>query len=265
MTTSLATYTYWAMGAAVALQVALFYLAWWRPQRAVLLLLGSVQSLLCLQLAGVSDFPVWVFNLSTALWLTVGGAQLFYVLFALPKGAELWRIAAIAQPCMLPFVLLAAGLAGRAEAPLLIEDSMLRLHILSATLAYGLFTVAAVCAFVVYTRESYLKAHATSSFVQKLPSLQIAEKGQQAALLCGVLMLLPAVVAGVWEQASWLAPVWKSLVAYVLLIAATLLVVLRQWFGLRGSTAGLLVLVLYALLIVAFLGTRVLDSLQSLS
>ena len=84
-------------------------------------------------------------------------------------------------------------------------------------------------------------------------------------MLCGVLMLLPAVVAGVWEQTGWLAPMWKSLVAYVLLIAATLLVVLRQWFGLRGSTAGLLVLVLYALLIVAFLGTRVLDSLQSLS
>ncbi len=230
------------------------------PSKKVMVILSSIMVLGCFYLISFVLQNPWLLNMKTILWLVVGAAQIFYVFFALFGGKELWKISIITQPLLFPFTVLAAYVpVSGAHTGVVVETFWLQGHIISATIAYGILTMAGLFAFAIVTRQAYLKARATSSFVEKLPSLEILERAQTAALWFGLISLFVAIIAGsvvTYDSTGSLFLLhWKSLLTLLTFILVVLLLIGKRVCGVRGRQGAQVVLMIYFLVIIMFLGS----------
>lgn len=239
------------------LQFILVIMAWARPGKASMVLGSLLVGLGCLYLTGFLLTSPWVLSVKALLYFIVGAVQVSYVAMALMNRVDLWRIASLSQPLMLPFLLLANYLPAISGGPaFMVEPTSLQWHVVSATLAYALLSLAAFFAFAIITRQAYLKAHARSAFVTGLPSLEVLEKAQSSTLKLTLLVLLVSVVAGSFftheTYSVWFLLQGKSTLTLITLILLFSLLVGKRVCGVRGRQGAQLVLLVYFLVIILF-------------
>ena len=132
------------------------------------------------------------------------------------------------------------------------------LHVSSSLLAYAVLTLAAVQAAVVALQDHQLKHRHTRGIIQVLPPLQLMEAMLFELLWIGVALLTIAIVSGTIFVEDIFAQglVHKT----VLTIAAWLLFSTLLWghyrLGWRSKTAVRLTLAGFALLMLAFFGSK---------
>lgn len=248
--------------ALVALQILLATLSWLKPNRMLQAGLVALSAAGCLYLTGFVLKTPWLFTWQVVLWLALGGVQVSFMLFSLLGGRSLWKISTLVQPLVLPFMVLAAlGTKAGVGEGLLVEGLWLQTHVVSAIMANGVLAMAGVFAFAIMTRQAYLKARATSSFVEKLPPLEILERAQTAALYIGAVFLAVAVIAGaattyeaygVWVQIGL-----KNISTLIMLVLVVVLIMGKQVCGVRGRQGAQVMMAIYFFMLLILLFTMV--------
>jgi len=248
--------------ALIVLQIALAVLSWVKPSRVSQAVLATLSACGCFYLTGFVLQTPWLFTWQVVLWLALGGVQLSFVLFSLFGGNNLWKISTVAQPLIVPFMALALiGATKGVDAGMMVEGLWLQSHVVSAIIANGILAMAGVFAFAIMTRQAYLKARATSEFVEKLPPLEVLEKAQTAALYIGAVFLAVAVVAGAAATheayGQWIVAGWKNFATLMMLALVVLLIIGKQVCGVRGRHGAQVMMAIYFLMLVTLLFTTV--------
>lgn len=240
-------------------QLALAVVSWVRPCRRFLLLGGSIVGGGCLYLTGFVLQEVWYVSVPTLLYIAVGAVQGFYVLFSLLNRQALWRIGLLCQPVLFFFLAVAYGGGSFFKTEgFLVAAPALQWHVLSATLAYGVLTLAALLAFAIIMRQAYLKAQTRSTFVANLPSLEVLEHAQTAALWVSFVFLVFATLAGGMHAAQVSGGHvfifgGKTFLTVLTFALVGTLIVGKRVCGVRGRQGARLVLMAYVLVIILFL------------
>jgi ABC-type uncharacterized transport system permease subunit len=255
--------------------VALYLLVAWREWGA---LSGSAERL-----------PVWLSGaLALAfvlhgilLWQAIIGSDQFHFGFAYALSATLWLTVLIVWAesyysasrglllLVLPLAALASGL------PVIFPGSVLgpatasivfRLHLVLAILAYSLLTIAAMQALLMATMDRRLHGDLTSQrtalarFLDRLPPLLAMETVLFRLITAGFLLLTATLVSGVFFSEQLFGRPLRFDHKTVFTIAAWLvfggLLAGRLFFGWRGRTALRWTLIGFAMLMLAYVGSR---------
>lgn len=197
--------------------------------------------------------------LSATLWISVAAYWLENRNFSLDG----MRI--LVLPCAAVAVLLPAVFPG-SVIPLQGKTALFPWHIAIATLAYATLTIAAFHAVLMALQES--KLHALSDqkkgwfalAIDRLPALLTMEKLLFRLIAFGFLLLTLTVVSGVVfsEELFGRAFTWDHKTIFTILswVLFGVLLTGRRWQGWRGRTALGFTLTGFALLLLAYVGSR---------
>lgn len=137
-------------------------------------------------------------------------------------------------------------------------SSGILLHIITSILSYALFAVAACQSVLLIYQNRHLKNHGSSALVVSLPPLQTMESLLFEVLAAGQVLLSIALLTGflflddLWAQHV----VHKTILSLVAWIIFSILLVGHYRLGWRGRTAIRWTLWGFAILAVAFFGTK---------
>ncbi|WP_210396494.1 cytochrome C assembly family protein [Motiliproteus sediminis] len=132
-------------------------------------------------------------------------------------------------------------------------------HILTSILAYSIFTIAAVQAFLLAAQEHQLKHHHTRGIVKALPPLQLMEQLLFEMVWTGIILLTVSLISGFLFLDDIFAQhlVHKTVLSLVAwLLFACLLWGRHQW-GWRGRVAIRWTLGGFLFLMLAYFGSKV--------
>lgn len=229
----------------------------WRPPRSLGLILGfgglALHSvMLYYELFDEAGLNLSFFNaVSLAAW-TVAGLLL---ISALSKPVE--NLAILALPLAAITVLLDLRFPG---SHLLGEsaDWALRVHVLTSMLAYSLLTLASAQAILTAIQDAHLRRHRPGGFVRALPPLQTMEALLFEMISLGFVLLTVALATGFIYLEDMFAQhlVHKTVLSIVAWIAFAVLLWGRYRFGWRGRTALRWTLVGFAVLMLAYFGSK---------
>ena len=134
----------------------------------------------------------------------------------------------------------------------------LQAHILSSIFAYGLLTVGAIVALFALIQEKRLQAGQLSSINQLFSPLETTEKMLFGITTAGFLLLLLAVSSGfaLFENLFSQHLVHKTALSLLALALFGILLAGRQFAGWRGKSAVFLYLWGFAILCLAYFGSR---------
>jgi ABC-type uncharacterized transport system permease subunit len=215
------------------------------------------------------------------LWQAIIGSDQFHFGFAYALSATLWLTVLIVWAesyysasrglllLVLPLAALASGL------PVIFPGSVLgpatasivfRLHLVLAILAYSLLTIAAMQALLMATMDRRLHGDLTSQrtalarFLDRLPPLLAMETVLFRLITAGFLLLTATLVSGVFFSEQLFGRPLRFDHKTVFTIAAWLvfggLLAGRLFFGWRGRTALRWTLIGFAMLMLAYVGSR---------
>lgn len=248
----------------------LFWRSVWRPAGPELAQHGTAAStagrlaiLVPLALHGAllqpSLFPGAGLNLgigntvSAISWLTV----LVYWLASFRynmEGLQTLVLPGAAICLLLPLVFPEAHAIAHTELPLF------KVHLLISLLAYSLFTIAAVHAVLMALAERRLHGHALSRILEKLPPLLAMEALLFRIITAGFVLLTLSILSGVmFSEELFHKPLQfshKSLFALLSWGIYAALLGGRRIYGWRGRTAILWTLAGFAMLLLAYLGSK---------
>lgn len=229
----------------------------WRPARNLGIGLGFAALLLH---AAVLYFELFTqdglnlsfFNaVSLAAW-TVAGLLL---VSALSKPVE--NLAILALPVAAITVLLDLRFPGD---HLLGQDAgwALRVHVLTSMLAYSLLTLASAQAILLAVQDNHLRRHHPGGFIRALPPLQTMESLLFEMISLGFVLLSIGLATGFVYLDDMFAQhlVHKTVLSIVAWIAFAVLLWGRYRFGWRGRTAIRWTLVGFAVLMLAYFGSK---------
>ena len=229
----------------------------WRPARSLGIALGFGALLLhgimlYAELFTARGLNLSFFNaVSLAAW-TVAGLLL---VSALSKPVE--NLAILALPVAAITVLLDLRFPGD---HLLSEGAgwALRVHVLTSMLAYSLLTLASVQALLLAIQDNHLRRHHPGGFIRALPPLQTMESLLFEMISLGFLLLSIALATGFVYLEDMFAQhlVHKTVLSIVAWIAFAILLWWRYRFGWRGRTAIRWTLVGFAVLMLAYFGSK---------
>lgn len=229
----------------------------WRPSRHLGLLLGFAGLLLhglmlYHELFTSGGLNLGFFNaVSLAAW-TVAGLLL---VSALSKPIE--NLAILALPLAAITVLLDLRFPG---SHLLSENSgwALRVHVLSSILAYSLLTLASAQAILLAIQDNHLRRHHPGGFIRALPPLQTMESLLFEMIGLGFVLLSVSLLTGFLYLEDMFAQhlVHKTVLSIVAWIAFATLLWGRYRFGWRGRKAIRWTLVGFAVLMLAYFGSK---------
>ena len=229
----------------------------WRPARSVGIGLGFAALLLHALMLYFELFTAGGLNLSffnavsLAAW-TVAGMLL---VSSLSKPVE--NLAILALPVAAITVLLDLRYPGNH----LLDQSAgwaLRVHVLTSMLAYSLLTLASAQALLLAIQNNHLRRHHPGGFIRALPPLQTMEALLFEMISLGFLLLSVALVTGFAYLEDMFAQhlVHKTVLSIVAWIAFATLLWGRYRFGWRGRTAIRWTLVGFAVLMLAYFGSK---------
>lgn len=134
----------------------------------------------------------------------------------------------------------------------------LRSHVLTSMFAYGLLTAGAIIALFALVQERRLKSAKISAINHLFAPLETSEKLLFAVTLAGFTVLALSIVTGVTFVEDLFAQhlVHKSLLSIMALVLFGVLLLARQFVGLRGRKAIFLYLASFAILSLAYFGSR---------
>jgi ABC-type uncharacterized transport system permease subunit len=188
---------------------------------------------------------------SLAAW-TVAGLLL---VSALTKPVE--NLAILALPVAAITVLLDVRFPGN---HLLGDDAgwALRVHVLTSMLAYSLLTLASAQAILTAIQDAQLRGHRPRGFVRTLPPLQTMEALLFEMISLGFVLLSISLVTGFIYLEDMFAQhlVHKTVLSIVAWIAFATLLWGRYRFGWRGRTALRWTLIGFAVLMLAYFGSK---------
>ena len=229
----------------------------WRPARSVGIGLGFAALLLHAIMLYSELFTAGGLNLSffnavsLAAW-TVAGLLL---VSSLSKPVE--NLAILALPVAAITVLLDLRYPGN---HLLGQSAgwALRVHVLTSMLAYSLLTLASAQALLLAIQDNHLRRHHPGGFIRALPPLQTMEALLFEMISIGFLLLSVALITGFVYLEDMFAQhlVHKTVLSIVAWIAFATLLWGRYRFGWRGRTAIRWTLVGFAVLMLAYFGSK---------
>lgn len=140
------------------------------------------------------------------------------------------------------------------------ELALFKIHLLMSLLAYSLFTIAAVHAVLMAFAERRLHGHGLSLIVGKLPPLLAMESLLFRIIAAGFVLLTLSILSGViFSEELFHKPLpfnHKSVFALLSWGIYAALLVGRQIYGWRGRTAIRWTLAGFAMLLLAYLGSK---------
>jgi len=140
------------------------------------------------------------------------------------------------------------------------ELPLFKVHLLISLLAYSLFTIAAVHAVLMALAERRLHGHALSRILGKLPPLLAMEALLFRIITVGFVLLTLSILSGVmFSEELFHKPLQfshKSLFALLSWGIYAALLGGRKIYGWRGRTAILWTLAGFAMLLLAYLGSK---------
>ncbi|MBU1692002.1 MAG: cytochrome c biogenesis protein CcsA [Gammaproteobacteria bacterium] len=192
-------------------------------------------------------------TISAISWLTV----LVYWLASFRynmEGLQTLVLPGAAICLLLPLIFPEAHTIAHTELPLF------KVHLLISVLAYSLFTIAAVHAVLMAVVERRLHGHALSRLQGKLPPLLAMEALLFRIIAAGFILLTLSILSGVlFSEELFHKPLQfshKSLFALLSWGIYAALLGGRQIYGWRGRTAILWTLAGFAMLLLAYLGSK---------
>ena len=164
---------------------------------------------------------------------------------------------------ILPITAVCVALAPIETADKLVIDTIspgIQLHIIASLLAYSLLVVASIQALAIYRQISYLKLKDQSGhrLISTLPTLDAMESFLFALIKLGLLLLTVGLVSGWLYHDDLFAQhlVHKTVLSVAAWLVFGIVLVGKQLYGWRTSTAVRLVLVATGLLILGYLGSK---------
>ena len=229
----------------------------WRPPRHVGIGLGFAglllhAVLLYLELFTAAGLNLGFFNaVSLAAWTVVG----LLLVSTLSKPVE--NLAILALPVAAITVLLDVRYPGNR---LLGEAAgwALRVHVLASMLAYSLLTLASVQALLLAVQDNHLRRHHPGGFIRALPPLQTMESLLFEMISLGFVLLTVSLVSGFVYLEDMFAQhlVHKTTLSIVAWVTFAVLLWGRYRFGWRGRKAIRWTLVGFAVLMLAYFGSK---------
>lgn len=142
-----------------------------------------------------------------------------------------------------------------------LQSAWLPVHVTLAFLGYAVFGVAFSASLLYLVQEKQLKAKKAHAIFRRLPSLETLDELNYRSLSWGFPLLTLAILSGaVWAEYAW-GHFWlwePRLVLSVLTWALYALLLYYRTAGWRGRRAAALTIVCFAVLLVSFLGVRLL-------
>jgi len=134
----------------------------------------------------------------------------------------------------------------------------LRLHVITSILAYALLTLATVQALALAVQDNHLRSHHPGGFIRALPPLQTMESLLFELIAVGFGLLSISLLSGFIYLDDMFAQnvAHKTILSLFAWIAFGVLLWGRFRFGWRGQTAIRWTLVGFAVLMVAYFGTK---------
>jgi len=134
----------------------------------------------------------------------------------------------------------------------------LRVHVLTSMLAYSLLTLASAQAILLAVQDNHLRRHHPGGFIRALPPLQTMESLLFEMISLGFVLLSVALATGFIYLEDMFAQhlVHKTVLSIVAWIAFAVLLWGRYRFGWRGRTAIRWTLVGFAVLMLAYFGSK---------
>ena len=134
----------------------------------------------------------------------------------------------------------------------------LRVHVLTSMLAYSLLTLASAQAILLAVQDNHLRRHHPGGFIRALPPLQTMESLLFEMISLGFVLLSVALATGFIYLEDMFAQhlVHKTVLSIVAWIAFAILLWGRYRFGWRGRTAIRWTLVGFAVLMLAYFGSK---------
>jgi ABC-type uncharacterized transport system permease subunit len=197
--------------------------------------------------------------LSATLWLTAVIVWL-ETFFSASRGLFLLVLPLAAVTALLPLAYPGAVLGQASDAP------MFRVHLLLAILAYSLLTIAAMQALLMASMDRRLHGDAAVSgsrlahFLDRLPPLLAMETVLFRLIGAGFLLLSATLVSGVFFSEEIFGRALrfdhKTIFTFAAWFVFGALLVGRTFFGWRGRTALRWTLTGFAMLMLAYVGSR---------
>lgn len=238
---------------ALVLHVALCWVSFTAYRRSTLLLTGVMIFLW--------GWLVSHSTLGSLNWLLLSGLltlEAIFLVFTNIIKRDSWRFASILHPAMLPFAVAACFWPTQAG-EVYNTSALLYGHLITGVIGFSGFATAALAAVVVLVRMAYLEAHASSTFSEKLPSLQTAEKIESYALWVAAAFVMLTLTFGELRSIELAGHVTflKKGATYLLLLITLLLLVARAYGGMWGRGAARLTLIVFVISAFLMFGHRV--------
>ncbi|MGB5706423.1 MAG: cytochrome c biogenesis protein CcsA [Arenicellales bacterium] len=151
--------------------------------------------------------------------------------------------------------------------PLIVEITLtvLWVHLVIAVLAFGILCIAAAQALLLYVQENQLHSHHPGTFFPALPAIQTMETNLFQLTLLGVILLTTNLVTGMissWQvYGKSLEFNHHILLSFIAWLGFSALLAGHKIYGWRGRIAAKWTLVAFAVLILAYFGTRFVTSI----
>lgn len=144
------------------------------------------------------------------------------------------------------------------EQSLQINHWQMSVHILSSIIAFSLLSIAALQAMLIAIQEQQLRAHPPKRFIQTLPSLETMEILLFQMIGTGLLFLTVSLVSGFIFLEDLFAQhlAHKTILSIVAWITFSSLLCGKLKYGWRGQTSVKWTLVGFTLLLLAYLGSK---------
>ena len=197
----------------------------------------------------------WSIDWTTALNLFAWQAAALLWFFALRHPVKVLGLAAY------PFGALASGVAvvvPAAAVTIQHDGSLVGLHVLLSLLAAGLLTLAAIQAALLAMQDRALHRHEAPVFMKRLPPLLAMERMLFSLITAGFVLLSLALLTGLSFIHDWLTQhlAHKTVLSMTAWLIFGGLLIGRWRLGLRGRQAARWTLVGYAMLLLAYLGAK---------
>ncbi|MBF0296485.1 MAG: cytochrome c biogenesis protein CcsA [Magnetococcales bacterium] len=202
----------------------------------------------------------WEVDLAASLeWSTLVMGLLFLVGWLVRRQET--RIAAV---LLLPLMAMSMGaslfLSSSAHTMRGVSEPLLISHLVLSLLAYGLFTIAAVFAFMDALQEYALKSKRLGQVFILLPPLNALEATLFLMVRMGFALLSLSIVTGslfyYQQSGAYLALTHKVLFTWATWVVFGVLLLGHHYYGWRGRRAARFTLWGYLLLVLAFLGVK---------
>lgn len=203
----------------------------------------------------------WQTGFAGALWLTVAGSVLVFILLA-ATADNAWRLAPLLLPYLLILAVSATVWSQASTRPLLSQapPAWVILHIVASIATYALLTLAAIAGAAVLLQEGALRRKRRGRLVELLPSVADAESLELRLLALAEWVLGVGVASGMALQffatGELLTFNHKTIFIVVAFVLIAILLIAHHRSGLRGRRAARVVLVVYLLVTLGYPGVK---------